>query len=566
MADPEGSIPEGGDAPGPITIFVAKAIVTMNPSNPAATHVAVRDGRILGAGTLEEVKGWGEYTLDETFQDHVLVPGMIEGHSHVMEGMMATFPYVGYFDRPAVDGGTLAGIQSLEGVIASLKEVDAAMDDPDATLVAVGLDPIYFPGPRLSAVDLDAVSTTRPVFVFHASAHVATVNTAMLEQSGITRETEVEGVVKDADGNPNGELQEIPAISLARSGAMLLFEALNTDETIWNLGAFARNAGITTVSDLGGSMLVDPGALATWQRIVNDPSFPARVMVYNTASTPGGSADWGAAAAAIKDLQANASSEKLRFPGVKFVIDGSIQGWTAVMNWPGYYTGEDQGILLTVPEQFVDWLRPFHEAGINIHTHCNGDATIDLFIDAVEQLLTTYAWLDHRHTVQHSQLTTSAQFRRMARLGMCANIFSNHLWYWGDQHYELTVGPERANRMEASATAKREGVHFSLHTDANVTPLGHLHTMWCAVNRVTPSGRVLGEFEKISAYDALHAVTVDAAYLMHLDAELGSIETGKWADFTVLEENPLEVEPMAIKDIPVWGTVVGGVKYEAAHA
>lgn len=550
-------------AAGPITIFVARKIVTMNPSNPEATHVAVRDGHILGAGTLEEVAGWGSYTLDDTFANKVLVPGMIEAHAHPMEGMMSVFPYVGYFDRPAVDGSTLTGIQSQEGVIARLKEIDAAMDDPAAPLVAVGLDPIYFPAPRLSAVDLDAVSTTRPIFVFHASAHVATVNSAMLQQSDITRETEVEGVVKNADGTPNGELQELPAISLAASGVNQILAAMSSEETIWNFGAFARNAGITAVTDLAGVALSDPAALATWQRIVNDSDFPARVLIYNTPAPPGSTTDWSASAAAVKDLQASASSPKLRFPGVKFVIDGSIQGWTAVMNWPGYYTGEDQGILLTVPEQFVDWLRPFHQAGINIHTHCNGDATIDLFLDAVEQLIIEHPWLDHRHTVQHSQLTTSAQFRRMAKLGLCANIFANHLWYWGDQHYELTVGPERANRMEACATALREGVSFSLHSDANVTPLGQLHTMWCAVNRVTPKGRVLGEFEKISAYDALHAVTLGAAYQMHLDAEIGSIECGKWADFTVLDESPLDVDPVAIRDIPVWGTVVGGVPYEA---
>ncbi|MFT4037107.1 MAG: amidohydrolase [Thermomicrobiales bacterium] len=568
MADQaNASAPDAGplepEAAGPVTIFVARSIITMNPSNPEATHVAVRDGRILGAGALEDVAGWGPYTLDDTFAGKVLVPGMIEAHAHPMEGMMNTFPYVGYFDRPALDGSTLAGIQTQEGVIARLKEIDAGMDDPTATLVAVGLDPIYFAGPRLSAADLDAVSTTRPIFVFHASAHVATVNTAMLEQSGITAATEMEGVVKNPDGTPNGELQELPAMALAASGVNQIVAALGSEETIWNFGAFARNAGITAVTDLAGTTLTDPASLATWQRIVNDDAFPARVLIYNTAAPPGSTADWSATAAAIKHLQATASSAKLRFPGVKFVVDGSIQGWTAVMNWPGYYTGEDQGILLTVPEQFVDWLRPFHQAGINIHSHCNGDATIDLFIDAVEQLIIEHPWLDHRHTVQHSQLTTTAQFRRMAKLGLCANIFANHLWYWGDQHYERTVGPERANRMEACATAQREGVSFSLHSDANVTPLGHLHTIWCAVNRVTPKGRVLGEFEKISAYDALHAVTLGAAYQMHLDAELGSIECGKWADFTVLDESPLDVEPMTIRDIRVWGTVIGGVPYPA---
>lgn len=563
---PGGSVFEGEAQPGPITVFVARKVVTMNPSNPEATHVAVRDGRVLGAGSLEEVAGWGDYALDETFRDHVLVPGMIEVHSHAMEGSTGVFPYVGYFDRPAPDGSILKGIPSLSGVIDFLKDLDAGMTDPDETLLVVGFDPIYFPGPRLTAADLDAVSTTRPIFVFHANVHVATVNTVMLEQSGIGPQTDVVGVVKDADGNPTGELQEIPAMSLATSAFAKLVPAVSSDDTIRNYGAMARNVGITTVGELGGSVLLDPGTLATWQRIVNDPAFPARVTIYNVPGSPGTETDWSAAAAAIVELQQTSSSAKLRFPGVKFVIDGSIQGWTAVMDWPGYYTGEDQGILLTDPEQFVDQLRPFHEAGVNIHTHCNGDATVDLFIDAVEQLLIETPWLDHRHTVEHAQLVTGAQFRRMAELGMCANIFSNHIWYWGDQHYELTVGPERANRMEASGTARREGIPFSLHSDANVTPLGHLHTMWCAVNRVTPKGRVLGEFEKISAYDALYAVTIGSAYQMHLDAELGSIETGKWADFTVLADSPLDVEPMAIKDIPVWGTVVGGVKYEAVRA
>lgn len=562
----DSGLTENAPTPELITIFEARKIVTMNPSNPEATHVAVRDGRILGAGSLEEVEGWGDYTLDETFQDHVLIPGMIEVHAHSMEGSTGMFPYIGYFDRPAPDGSILEGIQSLPDVIERLQQLNEQMTDPAEPLIAVGFDPIYFPSPRLSAQDLDEISTKRPIFVFHANAHVATVNTAMLEQSGIGPQTAATGVVKDAYDIPTGELQEIPAMAMATSAFSAIFASMSGDETIWNLGNMARNVGITTVGDLGGGMLLDLDTLSTWQQIVNDPAFPARVTVYNLPSLPGSDTDWNAAAAAAVDLRENSSSDKLRFPGVKFVIDGSIQGWTAVMNWPGYYTGEDQGILLTVPEQFVDQLRPFHEAGINIHTHCNGDATIDLFIDAVKELLLEKPWLDHRHTVQHSQLTTSAQFRRMAKLGMCANIFSNHIWYWGDQHYELTVGPERANRMEASATAKREGVHFSLHSDASVTPLGHLHTMWCAINRVTPKGRVLGEFEKISAYDALYAVTLDAAYQMHLDAELGSIETGKCADFTVLADSPLDIEPMDIKDIPVWGTVVGGIKYEAARA
>ena len=366
---PDGVVFASETPPGPITIFVARKIITMNPSNPEATHVAVRDGRILGAGSLEEVAGWGSYTLDETFQDHVLVPGLIEVHAHSTEGATGIFPYVGYFDRPAPDGSTLAGIQSIPRLIEFLKELDGQMTDPDAPLIGVGFDPIYFPGPRISATDLDAASSTRPICLVHASLHVATVNTAMLEQSGIGPQTEVIGVVKDAEGNPNGELQEIPAMALATSAFNEIVGAMSGDDTIWNLGALACNAGVTTVGDMGGGILIDPGTLGAWQRIVNDPAFPARVMIFNVPASPGTETDWSATAAATRDLQETASSDKLRFPGVKFVVDGSIQAWTAVMNWPGYYTGEDQGILWIAPEQLLDQMRPFHEAGITIHAH-----------------------------------------------------------------------------------------------------------------------------------------------------------------------------------------------------
>ncbi|MCP4962733.1 MAG: amidohydrolase family protein, partial [Actinomycetia bacterium] len=196
----------------------------------------------------------------------------------------------------------------------------------------------------------------------------------------------------------------------------------------------------------------------------------------------------------------------------------------------------------------------------------NGDQTAEVFIDAVEQALLDQPRWDHRHTVQHCQLTTPAQYRRMSALGMCANIFSNHIFYWGDQHVEFTVGPERAARMDACATAEREGVSFSFHSDAPVTPLGHLHVMWCAVNRTTASGNVLGPDERISVDTAMRAATIDAAFQLKLDHMIGSIEAGKLADFAVLDDDPFEVDPTELKDIGVWGTVVGGRPFEAGQA
>ena len=535
----------------------------MNPSNPEGTHVAVREGKILGVGTLDEVKGWGNYELDDTFKDKVLIPGFVEVHAHAMEGLTGMYPYQGYFDRPAPDGRILKGIQSIDGLLENLRLLDAQLADPDEAILTMGFDPIYFPGFNLDKTFLDSISTTRPILILHASGHVAAVNSAMLKKHNITKDNPTEGIVKDDDGELTGELQEAPAIALAESVFMPFMQAISSENSIRGFGNMARQAGITTLGELGGSVLTTPGSLAIWKKNVNDPDFPARVCMYNWPTVPGLTANWDETAQVIKNLQTEHSTDKLRFPGVKFVIDGSIQGWTGVMNWPGYYTGKDYGLLLTVPAQFKDWMLPFHKAGLNIHVHCNGDKTIDLFLESVEAMLKEAPWFDHRHTLQHSQLTNQAHFRKMKALGVCANIFANHIWYWGDAHYEQTVGPERANRMEPCGTAKRIGVPFSLHSDASVTPLGSLHLIWCAVNRVTPKGRVLGEYEKISAYDALWAVTQDAAYQMHMDHEIGSIECGKFADFAVLDESPLDVDPMKIRDIPVWGTVVGGMKYQA---
>jgi len=547
-----------------ITIYSAAKVITMNPSNPVASHVAVRNGEILGAGSLAELQGWGDYQLDETFADKVIVPGFVEAHAHVMAGGMMLHPYMGYFERVRGDGTIAPGIKSYAALIDALRAEDLKMTDPEAPLVAVGFDPIYFADqPRLSRHHLDQVSSTRPIFVHHASGHLSTVNSAMLASNGVTKALNVEGLGRDANGELDGELREPPAMSLCRTGFSIIQRSNNTEAAMLEFGALARNAGITTCTDLGGVSLLVPKSLELWRKVTEQESYPLRVVQYNLGAIPGAVSDSDAVAEELRSLR-NTETEKLRFPGVKFILDGSIQGFSALLNAPGYYRGEDHGQLLAVPDQLLSMLKPFHDRGFNIHMHCNGNRTQDLAIETIDSLLRQSPWFNHRHTITHAQLTTQAQLRKMARLGLCANFFTNHLWYWGDQHYEITVGPERANQLEPCASAIREGVSFSIHSDAGVTPLGSLHTMWCAVNRVTPSGRVLGDHEKIAVEDALKAVTVDAAFQLHLDHEIGSIEAGKKADFAILEEDPLAVDPMQLRDIKVWGTVLAGQKFRAS--
>jgi predicted amidohydrolase YtcJ len=543
-----------------ITIYEAKKIITMNHSNPEGTHVAVREGRILGVGTLDEVAGWGEYTLDKSFKDKVIIPGFVEAHAHLSEGAFWSFPYVGYFDRIGSDGKLWKGCKSISEVVETLKKIESEMTDPNATLAAWGIDPIYFPGERLTKEHLDQVSTTRMISVTHISGHLATANSYLLQQENITKDSPVPGVAKGRDGEPNGELQELPAMSLAKTMFVSVLQQLGSPEAIWRSGQSARNTGVTTITEVGAAQVDEDQLIDTLKEVVNNDEFPARLLVtYSTSMTHLKLEDQ-----VKRGLElAKNNSDKMRFNHVKLNLDGSNQGFTGKISWPGYYKGEDQGQLLVPPEKLKEVVLAFHIAGFKILCHCNGDAAAELFIDAVEYAMNEHPRFDHRHSVEHCQMTTKAQYRRMAALGMGANLFANHIYYWGDQHRDLVFGPERAAGMNACATAKREGVRFALHSDANVTPLGGLYSMWAAVNRLTVSGRVLGAYERISPYDALEAVTLTPAYLLKMDHEIGSLECGKFADFAVLDESPLDVAPVKINNIPVWGTVVGGVKYPA---
>ena len=260
---------------------------------------------------------------------------------------------------------------------------------------------------------------------------------------------------------------------------------------------------------------------------------------------------------------AERSTERLRLGRVKIVADGSIQGFSARLRWPGYYNGRPNGLWYTAPEAIREAYTLGLKHGVQIHTHTNGDEATELVLDCMTEALAASPRADHRFTLQHCQLADDAQYRRMKSLGLCVNLFANHHHYWGDQHYTVTVGPDRAERMNACRSALDAGVPLAIHSDAPITPMAPLFTAWCAVHRLTASGRVLGEYQRISVDEALRAITLGAAYTLKLDAEIGSIECGKRADFCVLADDPSTVPAETLKDLRIWGTVQGGRVFAA---
>ncbi len=541
----------------PTRVFRALRIVTMNPALPFATHVAVRDGRILAVGGLDEMADLGTVEHDDQFAGKVLLPGFVEGHCHLHEGAAWRDPYLGFFDRRAPDGSTAPGLRSIEAVVERLKALLPPATGNAAPLTAWGFDPIYFRGRRMVRADLDAVATDRPIVLTHASGHIMNVNTRALEVAGLSRETDLDGLVRDDAGELTGELLGPDVMGLIRRRVVPDALSRRLDHDSMRLfGQVAQLAGVTTATDLVSDMSDD--TVATYEAMTTDEAFPLRLVPAMAARLFG--TEEGIAR--IQSLRAR-STDRLRFGLIKLVVDGSIQGFTARLRWPGYHNGAPNGLWYLAPAELEQVVEAYHRTGAHLHIHTNGDEASEAAVEMIGRALAAHPRLDHRHTLQHCQMPDPALFRRIKALGICCNLFTNHLFYWGDEHVAQTMGLARAERMDACGTALRLGIPFAIHSDAPVTPLAPLFTAWCAVMRQTASGRVLGEGERIGVADALHAVTLGAAYTLKLDGMVGSIEVGKCADFAVLDDDPLALAPERLRDIRVHATVLGGRVFPA---
>lgn len=542
--------------PGPITVFSARKIVTMDASVAEATHVAVRDGIILEVGDLDDCSAWGPHTLDDRFADSVLIPGLIESHSHLLEGLLwAKANYVGPVDRRDPSGKLCHGLTNVAALVRRLREIDATLGDPAQPLIGWGVDPsLNDPIASITATDLDEVSKTRPIFLLHGSCHLAYVNSATLKLANYAA-IKTPGVLRDASGAPTGELQEMAAMMAAiRRVAADLVSSPTDAVQFYNFARVAQARGATTIVDGGGSTFFEPAFLAAALAATGSADFPARIVAHNNGITVAAAEDMIKFAAMLEGK----GNDKLVFQGIKILLDGSNQGFTGRLRPPGYLGSGANGLWNRAPDELRTLVPALHNAGLQIVAHCNADQATAMFIDAVALAQAQRPRRDHRHFIVHGQLLDESQLRRMASLGIHATLFSNHLYYWGEFHRAHTFGAFRAAAMNPAATALRLGIVVAAHSDTPVSPVDPLLTAWCAANRVTAAGRVLGPRERVSAYDALRMMTFNAAYLLHRDHEIGSIRVGKRADFAVLAQDPLAIEPMAIKDIAVRATILGG--------
>ncbi|MCF6764958.1 amidohydrolase [Thiotrichales bacterium 19S3-7] len=539
---------------GDVTIFIAKKIITMNKMMPEANAIAIQGDRIYAVGNLLDIETSLKikkqpYSINANYKDSFFYPGFIESHCHAsMEALYTNFHYIGAFSRMSANAGLLPGLSSNIEIISHLKNL-LKQNNPKA-LVAWGYDPTVLNDKNTITVhDLDEISKEIPIVIMNMSGHIAYVNHNVLEKLSYDEHTKIEGLVKDSNGNLTGELQELEALAPLISKMTLSEEKLV--DGFHKFATVANKKGVTTITDLGLGLI--PNAWKAMQQVSNEDSFPVKISNYvinHVYEHLGGSK-------AFFDAKTY-ENKKLKLSGIKVIADGSMQGYTANMNWPYYYDSDTNGMSnIKVPELnrlLQDLLR--HDIQVAIHT--NGDASIDEVLSTIEHVLRFAPDRDPRFRLEHCQTVTEPQLKKMRKYNVMANFFINHIYYWGDFHAKHTLGPERVKHMNPLNSAKQNDIIFALHSDSPITGIDPLLMIQNAVLRQSLTKQTLGENECITAYDALKAITKDAAYLLREEDEKGTLEVGKLADITILEEDIFAVAADKIADIKIIGTLVNG--------
>ncbi|MCA0241665.1 MAG: amidohydrolase [Proteobacteria bacterium] len=544
-----------------VTVYVARRVRTMDPGRPLAQAVAVMDGKVLSTGTLESMQPWlsrHEHVIDRTLQDQVILPGLIDPHTHFsMSAGYLALVYIGPIEAPGADGMVPAA-DTLDDVMRTLQR--AHDDEPDRSkpLVAWGLDPALHGG-HLHRDMLDAISRERPIWVIAYAPHFIYVNSAALARSGVPDDTTIHGVLRYDDGRLKGVFVEIEAARAVLGGMRAEIQKGGGLAGMKRMGDTARRAGVTTTTEMVFGASDFDLEWALHDEAVNADDFPLRMGLV-TLELPIFTKHGERAAAFLQEMQQR-NTPKLFFKGVKYLADGSYPAMSLRLNFPGYLDGSN-GLRNFVPwDDMADRMEPYWRAGLQIHCHANGDEAIDATLDALAQLQQRQPRFDHRFTLEHYCISDPMQARRLKALGGLASVNNYFTHYRSQLHSAVGYGPDRSEAVARLGSLEREGVIFALHSDFSlvVVPMHPLTAAWIAVNRIAKDGHtVVGEGERIGVDRALRAITIDAAYVLGLERQLGSLEPGKWADFAILDEDPYEVDPLRLKDIGIWGTALAG--------
>lgn len=556
-----------------ITIHTASAIVTVNDRQPEAQAVAVRGDRIVAVGSFAEViaaLGDEPYTVDDSLADKVILPGLIDQHLHPILGATTLATEVIATEDWVLPDITHPAAHSHQDYIERLCEADARTE-PGEWLFSWGYHSLWHG--ELSREILDSVSSTRPIGVWQRSCHEFYLNTAALRAVGLLgRDLDAEvaagaldaGVAETASIERGHFWERGMFVLVFPLVTPMLFEPGRFVSGLQQMVRYLHQNGVTAFNEPGAILV--PGAWELYEHVLgaDDTPFYSFFLTDGRGPAEEGMSHDDTLARADRQL-AMAPTGKLRFfeKQVKLFADGAVISQLMMMNDPyldrdGNPNPEHHGAWLMEPDVFEERAKLYWDNGYQLHIHVNGDAGLEMVLDTIERRMRENPRPDHRTVIVHFANSTEKQIDRIARLGC---VVSSNPYYpvgFADKFGEVGLGAERADVMTRHRSVLDRNVPLSFHSDLPMGRSDPIGMMSCAVNRVTQSGRVAGPEQRISTAEALRAVTINAAQSWRLEHELGSIEPGKIANFTVVDRNPLDTDPSALDDIQVHGTFFEG--------
>jgi predicted amidohydrolase YtcJ len=551
-----------------LTVYTAKKIITMEPAIPEATAVAVADGRIVSVGSLESLQSWieqREAVIDRTFENKILMPGFIDPHVHPsLPAVLTQFAFLAPDDwsLPSGEfpGARTPGAYEERLKLLAEKYFSEPDRDPEIPFIAWGYHQLWHGEVRRP--QLDALFPDWPVILWHRSFHEVVLNTAALELIDITEE-EV-GDHHEIDW-AQGHFWELGAkLVMEKPGMRFIFDPGRYGRGMETFTTMLRQGGVTSALDMGIGIFGDPdGEFALVKHAMESSGAPSRIVftpIITDFVARGVSPDDALKQVAEWTAQ---STERVMFDKhFKLMMDGAAFSGLGQMGFPGYIDGHE-GVWMAPLETTYEYAEAFWNAGHQIHAHTNGDKSAAALIDIVRRLQAQKPRVDHRTILEHLMYAKEDQLQQLHDLGVSISANPYYQFLLADIYAKEWLGEDRARNMVPLGSATRAGARIALHSDAPMAPLSPLTLVWTAVNRVTINGNQNFSTQAMTLDQALRAITIDAAWVMRWEDRIGSIRAGKRADFAVLEEDPYSVEPMDLKDIPVWGVVFSGEIYPA---
>ena len=555
------------EQPGAITVFVAKKIVTMDPTRPTATAVAIRGREILSVGSLADLRPWLKahpHRIDTQFKDKVLLPGLIDPHMHPLLGAIA-FQTVWITPEPwNVMGQRTPATLGQAAYLKALKTAFAARKKDAPIFMTWGFSADSHG--ELSGEVLDSISKEAPILVLQRSMHEIYINTPMLaflKAKGLDPDKFKDHPQIDWKTNHFWE-DGMFSVALPYMAGILLDPAA-ADPGYLKTRDYLTYNGVTTVADMNTGGTNYDLEMASLKRNFDVADSPVRVrLTPDVMKLAAALKSPEAAMKLVGELKAQNTGHLIFNNGIKLFADGAMFSQAMQIGEPGYIDGH-KGEWITQPGPFAEFARGYWKAGYQLHVHTNGDGGAKLVLDTLQTLWEEKPRADHRFTIEHYGYANDGTSRRIAELHAQVSANPFYLHDLGDRYAANGLGTDRAARIAPLGGLVRRNVPVGLHSDFPMAPAEPLFLAWTAAARETLSGQVFAPGERLTLDQAMRAITIDAAYLIGMETELGSIEAGKLADFAVLDKDPYAVGVKGLRGIKVWGTVFEGKAHPAKN-